>query len=190
MFVCPSLCSCHISQSVILVFFCFPPTPSADQSKQRREVVRRKTAEYLKHAEELYQKHLAPLSNDGEKEKVHVHVRVPLCLCFPLFTPSLLSPHYPNLTFISSSNNFFLQPSVVHCICMYLYLTCTSLCSRKCLVHCICVLQINQLEQLPPPPSSKPHLLPDFKVVGIIGKVLHTHTHTPIHTQYHKATLT
>ena len=32
---------------------------SADQSKQRREVVRRKTAEYLKHAEELYQKHLA-----------------------------------------------------------------------------------------------------------------------------------
>lgn len=40
---------------------------SADQSKQRREVVRRKTAEYLKHAEELYQKHLAE-----EKEEVCV----------------------------------------------------------------------------------------------------------------------
>lgn len=42
------------------------------------------------------------------------------------------------------------------------------------------VLQVNQLERLPPPPSSKPHLLPDFKVVGIIGKVSHTHSHNTL----------
>ena len=81
----------------------------ADQSKQRREVVRRKTAEYLKHAEELYQKHLAPASND-EKEKVRVS---------PSFSPSpppplFLSFHhlmilvFPHLLFFYSSTCSFL----------------------------------------------------------------------------------
>ena len=55
-------CVSHID-SFFVHFF------SADQSKQRREVVRRKTAEYLKHAEELYQKHLAE-----EQEEVCVCV--------------------------------------------------------------------------------------------------------------------
>ena len=40
---------------------------SADQSKQRREIVRRKTSEYLKHAEELYQKHIASSSQEQEE---------------------------------------------------------------------------------------------------------------------------
>ena len=53
----------------------------ADQSRQRREVVRRKTAEYLSHAEELYQKHLA----DDEEDKV----RSLTCYTVPL-APSLL----------------------------------------------------------------------------------------------------
>ncbi len=33
--------------------------PPADGNKQRRDLVRRKTAEYLKHAEELHQTFLA-----------------------------------------------------------------------------------------------------------------------------------
>ena len=49
----------------------------ADQSKQRREVVRRKTAEYLKHAEELYQKHLAPASNDEKEKVIRVSISFP-----------------------------------------------------------------------------------------------------------------
>ena len=117
---------CSLPLNVVITIFLYTCTMhvlfivcSADQSKQRREVVRRKTAEYLKHAEELYQKHLAPSSNDGEKEKVHtctmyinVHVhtrfRVSLSasgsasLFFPPSFPFSSSSHDPNL-FVSSS---------------------------------------------------------------------------------------
>ena len=53
---------------MIVTVFCCVHVCLADQSRQRREVVRRKTAEYLNHAEELYQKHLA----DDEEDKVQI----------------------------------------------------------------------------------------------------------------------
>ena len=65
---------------------------SVDQSKQRREVVRRKTAEYLKHAEELYQKHLAPSSKDQEKVSLSLSSFLSLSLSSSSFVIILLSP--------------------------------------------------------------------------------------------------
>ena len=157
---------------------------SADQSKQRREVVRRKTAEYLKHAEELYQKHLAPSSNDGEKEKVHIHIHT---CTYTIHVHNTVTIHFRISLSASGSASLFFPPSFLplslslhhHIVPIFFFVSSSTAHTLVPYLHIILrpihYVQVNQLEQLPPPPSSKPHLLPDFKVVGIIGKVSHTH---------------
>ena len=84
---------------------------SADQSKQRREVVRKKTAEYLKHAEELFQNNVTSLSKE-DKEKA--------CVPLPFSRTALYHSPLPSLSPLSLCLSFppFLLP---HCIIFLLF---------------------------------------------------------------------
>ena len=75
---------------LVLLSLLFTPTHSAESSKRRRDVVRQKIAEYLQHAEELYQTYL--LHKEGEGGGGGGELAATVCLHFRL--NSILSDRF------------------------------------------------------------------------------------------------